>query len=151
MESKNIINFQSIHVGHMNILLASASISQWIFLGKWEFHLCCNLNWLSWENPWKATNNRDLGLHTSCARLGVQSRCQWVKEGELRGGEKWGRSWTYSLLRFLPFYHGGSALWTSLWWVGQLIQKGVIHVPRATVLPYSRNKVSLPSAPLNHT
>jgi len=60
-----------------------------------------------------------------------------MKEGEVRGGEKWGRSWTYSLLRSLP--------------VGQFIQKDVIHVPRATVLPYSRNKVSLPSVPFNHT
>lgn len=47
-----------------------------------EFHLCCNLNWLSWENPWKVTNDRDLGLYTACARLGVPSGCQWMKEGE---------------------------------------------------------------------
>lgn len=108
----------------MNILLASASTSQWIFLGKWEFHLRCNLNWLSWENPWKVTDDRDLGLHTARARLGVLSGCQQMKEGEVRGSEKWERSWTYSLLRSLP--------------IGRLIQKDVIRVPRATVLPYSR-------------
>lgn len=36
----------------------------------------------------------DLGLHTARLRLGVLSGCQQMKEGEVRGSEKWERSWT---------------------------------------------------------
>lgn len=57
----------------MNSLLASASASQGTFLGEWELHLFCNLVDCPGKIHRKVTSDRNLGLKTEYARLGVQS------------------------------------------------------------------------------
>lgn len=92
----------------MNSLLASASVSQWVFFGERECHLAAFILVCPGKIHRKITGNGNFEMQ---AWLYGMDASGWRKR-EWRAVRRWERSWTCSVLSSVHLSPCASALWT---------------------------------------